>query len=150
MRSAKTIVLAAVLLGLAGPPVFAQAAAQEPKRTPAAGPAFSYDSGGRRDPFKDLFGGKTLREKKAIGGLSDLFIEDILLIGIVKSKDFIEAIIGLTDGFPLTLREGDRLADGFVVSIKKSQVVFRKTLDDKGLPLSKPREIIKEIIQEER
>jgi Tfp pilus assembly protein PilP len=144
------IVLAAVLLGLAGPPLFPQAAAQEPKKAPAASPAFSYDSGGRRDPFKDLFGGKTLREKKAIGGLSDLFIEDIMLMGIVKSRDVIEAIIGLTDGFPLTIREGDRLADGFVLSIKESQVVFRKTLDGKGIPLAKPREIIKEIMQEER
>jgi Tfp pilus assembly protein PilP len=150
MRSAKTIVLAAALFWLAGLPAFPQAAAQEPKKAPAAGPAFSYDSGGRRDPFKDLFGGKTLREKKAIGGLSDLFIEDIRLMGIVKSKDVVEAIIGLTDGFPLTIREGDRLADGFVLSIKDSQVVFRKTLDGKGIPLAKPREIIKEIMQEER
>jgi len=150
MRSAKTIVLAAALFWLAGLPAFPQAAPQEPKKAPAAGPAFSYDSGGRRDPFKDLFGGKTLREKKAIGGLSDLFIEDIRLMGIVKSKDVVEAIIGLTDGFPLTIREGDRLADGFVLSIKDSQVVFRKTLDGKGIPLAKPREIIKEIMQEER
>ncbi|MDP2915360.1 MAG: hypothetical protein Q8O91_07900 [Candidatus Aminicenantes bacterium] len=150
MRSGKTILFAAVLLGLAGPGVFPQAAAQEPKKTATTAPAFSYDSAGRRDPFKDLFGGKTLREKKAIGGLSDLTIDDIMLMGIVKSKDVIEAIIGLTDGFPLTLREGDRLADGFVLSIKESQVVFRKTLDSKGLPLAKPRDIIKEIMQEER
>lgn len=150
MRSVRTIVRAAVLLGLAGLPLFSQAAAQETKKAPAAGPAFFYDSGGRRDPFKDLFGGKTLREKKAIGGLPDLFIEDVMLMGIVKSKDVIEAIIGLTDGFPLTIREGDRLADGFVLSIKESQVVFRKTLDSKGLPLAKPRDIVKEIGQEER
>ena len=150
MRSGKTILLAAVLFGLAGPGVFPQTTAREPKKAASPAPAFSYDSGGRRDPFKDLFGGKTLREKKAIGGLPDLAIEDITIMGIVKSKDVFEAIISLTDGFPLTVREGARLADGFVLSIKESQVVFRKTLDNKGIPLAKPRDIIKEIMQEER
>jgi hypothetical protein len=149
MRSARTIILTALLLGLAAPPDFSQTAAQEPKKAPAPGPAFSYDPGGRRDPFKDLFGGKTLREKRAAGGLSDLVIDDVVLMGIVKTKDAVEAIIGMTDGFHLTLHEGDRLADGFVLSIVESRVVFRKTLDSKGIPMAKPRDIVKEIIQEE-
>lgn len=149
MKSAKALLLAAVLLWLAGPPVFAQAAAQETKKTPPR-PAFSYDAGGRRDPFKDLFGGKTLKEKKAVGGLADLIIDDVQIMGIIKSKNGLEALIGLTDGFPLSLREGDKLADGFVLSIKESQIIFRKTLDGKGLPLAKARDIIKDITQEER
>ena len=149
MSSAKTLLMAAVLIGLAGPPAFSQAAAQEPKKA-AAAPALSYDSGGRRDPFKDLFGGTTIGEKKAVGGLADLMIEDVVIMGIIKSKDLNEAIIGLAQGFPLTIREGDRVADGFVLSIKEGQVVFRKTADSKGIPLAKPRDIIKEITQEER
>jgi len=148
MRSVKTILLAA-LIGLAVAPVFIQAAAQETNKT-IPSPTFSYDTGGRRDPFKDLFGGTTLKEKKAIGGLSDLTIDDVKIMGIVKSKDAFEALIGMTDGFPLSLREGDRLADGFVLSIKESQIIFRKTLDSKGLPLAKPRDVIKDILQEER
>ncbi len=150
MRSGKAIVLAAVLLGLAGPRVLPQAAAQEQKKTATTTPAFSYNPGGRRDPFKDLFGGTTIREKKAIGGLSDLFIEDVTIMGIVKARGKYEAIIGLGAGFPLTLHEGDRLADGFVLSIGDSQIVFRRTLDNRGVPLAKPRDIIKEIISEER
>jgi len=149
MKSAKALLLAAVLLGLFGPRVFGQAAAQETKKT-APGPVFSYDSGGRRDPFKDLFGGKTLKEKKAVGGLADLLIEDVQIMGIIKSKTGLEALIGMADGFPLSLHEGDKLADGFVLSIKESQIVFRKTLDGKGLPLAKPRDIFKDITQEER
>lgn len=149
MRSVKTLLLTAALLGLAGPPVFAQAAAQDTKKKEPS-PAFSYDAGGRRDPFKDLFGGKVLKEKKAVGGLSDLAIEDIQIMGIIKSKNGLEALISLTDGFPLSLREGDKLADGFVLSIKESQIIFRKTLDGKGLSLAKPRNIIKDIMQEER
>jgi Tfp pilus assembly protein PilP len=149
MRSVKTLLLTAALLGLAGPAALLQAAAQETKKS-IPNPVFSYDAGGRRDPFKDLFGGTTLKEKKAIGGLADLTIDDVKIMGIVKSKDMFEALIGMTDGFPLSLRAGDRLADGFVLSIKESQIIFRKTLDSKGLPLAKPRDVIKDIQQEER
>jgi hypothetical protein len=125
----------------------AQVLAPEPekKNTP---PIFSYDPAGRRDPFKDLFAGKEVREKKIITGLADMDIEDITLMGIVKTPERFEAIVAFSDGFPLTLLEGQKLADGFVLSITADQVIFRKT-NDKGLPLSKPKDIIKEITPEE-
>jgi len=150
MRSNKGIAVTAAFLWLSGLPAFLQTAAQEQKKTATTTPAFSYNPGGRRDPFKDLFGGTTIREKKAIRGLSDLFIEDVTIMGIIKAKSKYEAIIGLSEGFPLTLHEGDRLADGFVLSIGDSRIVFRRTLDSNGVPLAKPRDIIKEIISEER
>jgi len=112
-------------------------------------PVFSYDPAGRRDPFKDLLGGKDIKEKRIVSGLSDLEIEDVKLLGIVKTKDKLEAIAGLTDGFPLTIREGDQLADGYVLTIRPDAVVFRKT-KDKGIPLMRPRDIVKEIMPEER
>jgi hypothetical protein len=113
----------------------------------AARPTFSYDSGGRRDPFKDLFGGKEVRERRFITGLSDLLIEEVHLMGIVKAKEKLEAIISLIEGFPLTIREGDQLADGYVLSIEETQVIFRKT-KERGIPLAKPKDIFKEIIGE--
>lgn len=113
----------------------------------AAGPSFSYDPGGRRDPFKDLFGGKEVRERKFITGLSDLLIEEINLMGIVKVKGKLEAIISLVEGFPITIHEGDLFADGYVLSIEETQVIFRKTTE-RGIPLAKPKDIIKEIIAE--
>lgn len=116
----------------------------------AAPPAFSYSSGGRRDPFKELFQGQEVRrERKAITGLSDLAIDEVVLMGIIKAGGKIEAIISLPQGFPVTLRVGDALADGYVLSIDEAQVVFRKTRDAKGLPLIKPRDVVKDIISEE-
>jgi len=149
-RSSKALAVAAVLIGLAGAPAFPQAEAPQAKKTAATFPAFSYEPGGRRDPFKDLFGGTTVREKKTATGLPDLMIEDVVIMGIVAAKGKSEAIISLAQGFPITIREGDRVADGFVLAIREGQVIFRKTVDSKGIPLAKPRDIIKEITQEER
>ncbi|MHB8055681.1 MAG: hypothetical protein ACYDH3_10595 [Candidatus Aminicenantales bacterium] len=131
----------------------APAKAQSPVPEPVpemkmAPPVFSYDPAGRRDPFKDLFGGKEVRDKKVISGLADMEIDDITLMGIVKTPERYEAIVAFADGFPLTLLKGQKLADGFVLSIEADRVVFRKT-NDKGLPLAKPKDIIKEIAPEE-
>lgn len=127
--------------------------AAEPAAKPAAErkevPVFSYDPGGRRDPFKDLMGGKEVKGKRAITGLADLEISEVTLLGIVESKSGFEAIVSLPEGFPLTVREGDKLADGFVLSIRADAVVCRKTHDN-GVPLSRPRDVVKEIQPEER
>lgn len=136
-----------------------QAPAQAPDKKPAedaaasqplvSAPIFSYDPAGRRDPFKDLFGGKEVKDaKKAVTGLPDMEISDITLMGIVKTPDRYEAIVAFADGFPLTLLEGQKLADGFVVSIDADRIVFRKTRD-KGIPLAKPKDVIIEISPEE-
>lgn len=148
MKFGKTIVRFAAVLALALSLGLAQTPPQEEKK--ATGPSFSYNPGGRRDPFKDLLGGRDVKEKKTISGLSDLSIDDITLKGIVKTKGKLEAFISLTEGFPLTIHEGDKLADGFVLLIEETQVVFRRTRDSKGIPLTKPRDVIKEITFEER
>ncbi|MBN1938649.1 MAG: hypothetical protein JW843_03620 [Candidatus Aminicenantes bacterium] len=120
--------------------------AQEKKTAP---PIFSYDPAGRRDPFKDLFGGQEIREtQKIVSKVSDMDIDDINLMGIVKTPRRYEAIIAFADGFPMTLLVGQKLADGYVVSIDDEKVVFRKT-SDRGIPLAKPRDIVKEIMPEE-
>ncbi len=149
MKYVKQISAFALVALLAAPIGFSQVAPQEGKRKP--GPIFSYNAGDRRDPFKDLLGGgKDVKDKRAIGGLADISIDDITLMGIVKTQGHLVAILSLTEGFPLTIHEGDRLADGFVASINASRVVFRKTRDSQGLPLAKPQDIIKEIMPEER
>jgi Tfp pilus assembly protein PilP len=115
------------------------------KETP---PPANYDPAGRRDPFKDLLGGKEIKEKTVSGGLADMAIDDISLIGVVKMKGIYEAIISVTEGFPISIKEGDKFSDGYVLSVAATQVVFRKT-KDRGVPLSKPKDIIKEISTEE-
>jgi len=115
---------------------------------PQAG-LFTYNPEGRRDPFKDLLGGREIREKTASTGIGDLSVENLVLIGIIKSKKGFTAIVGTTQGFPYFVSSGDKFSDGYVLSITETQVVFRKT-HERGIPLMRPRDIIKEINPEER
>jgi hypothetical protein len=109
----------------------------------------TYDPSGRRDPFKNLLGGKELKEKTPIGATPQLFIDDINLIGIVKYKKRFTAVLSGPQGFPYYFEVGDKLTDGFILSIAETQVIFRKT-NERGIPLTKPKDIIKEINPEER
>jgi Tfp pilus assembly protein PilP len=143
MRFIKTLVLGGLLFSAGLSLCVAQEVLQDAKKNEET--LVSYNPGGRRDPFKDLFGGKETKDKKLAGGLSDLSVDDITIIGIVKTKDKTIAIISFTDGFPVTIREGDRFADGYILSIRDTQVILRKTRD-KGVPLFKPKDIVKEII----
>jgi len=151
--------LAVLLLAAASVPAVPQTAPAAKKPAPAKAekvrvapaPVFSYESGGRRDPFKDLLLGMDIRsEKKSIGGVEDLAVDDIVLMGIIETGGKLEAIVSLAASFPLTLHVGDKLSDGYVLSIEDTQVVFRKTRDAKGFPLFKPRDVVKDIIAEER
>ena len=167
MRSCKSpaclLLLAAALCG----PVRAQAPAQAPAPKPkdkaaaAATPAetiaqltapivpATYNQAGRRDPFRNLLRGADVSEKKVITGLSDLTVLEIQIVGVVKSKGRYEAVIGMPSGFPLTAREGDRFSDGYVLSIAADQVVLRQTHQG-GVPLPRPKDIVREITSEER
>lgn len=130
--------------------------AQEEKQEPPVKPpeeifekqAPTYNSEGRRDPFKDLLAGSEV-EEKGEEGVTSYMIEDIVLIGIVKIKSKYIAIINGPQGFPYQIKVGDKFANGFVLTIDSSSVVFRQT-HDRGVPLSSPRDITKEINPEER
>ena len=108
-----------------------------------------YDSAGRRDPFKNLLGGKDIKEKSMVGGIPQLSIDDTTLVGIVKTKETLTAIVNGPQGFPYFIKTGDKFADGYVLAIRDYQVVFRKT-NERGIPLMRSRDIIKEINPEER
>ncbi len=106
---------------------------------------FTYSPDARRDPFKDLMSGRELR--KADLGENQLFIDDLVLSGIVKSKNVYTALIGTAQGFPMFAKVGDKFADGYILSITDTQVVLRKT-HERGIPLIRPRDVIKEITEE--
>jgi len=110
---------------------------------------FIYDSEGRRDPFKDLLAGRDVSETAKREGISQMMIGDIVLIGIAEIKDNFTAIINGPQGFPLQLRVGTKVADGFVLSINDSKVVFRKT-KERGVSMYRSKDITKEINPEER
>jgi len=109
----------------------------------------TYDSEGRRDPFRDLLAGQDLRDKGKTKGLQQLAIEDAVLIGIVKHKGNLTAIINDAQGYPYYIKTGDNFLDGFVLNVNDSQVVFRKT-KERGIPLTSPKDIVQEIKLEER
>jgi Tfp pilus assembly protein PilP len=106
---------------------------------------FTYSPDARRDPFKDLMSGRELR--KADLGENQMFIDDLVLSGIVKSKNVYTALIGTAQGFPMFAKVGDKFADGYILSITDTQVVLRKT-HERGIPLIRPRDVIKEITEE--
>jgi Tfp pilus assembly protein PilP len=131
-------------------PLLAQetAAAPPPGATQTVAPpsAFTYNPEGRRDPFKNLLIGRDIRERTATGE-PQIFIDDLVLFGIVKNKNIYTAMIGMPQGFPMFVLVGDKFTDGYVLSITESQVVLRKT-HERGIPLIRPRDIIKEITEE--
>jgi len=109
----------------------------------------TYNPEGRRDPFRDLLAGQDPREKGKTRGIQQLAIEDAILIGIVKHRGNLTAIINDTQGYPYYIKTGDNFLDGFVLNVNDSQVIFRKT-KERGIPLSNPKDIVKEIKLEER
>jgi len=108
----------------------------------------TYNPEGRRDPFRDLLAGSEMPEVSA-EGVAGMLINDIVLIGIAKVRGNFQAIINGPQGFPNTIKVGTKFADGFVLSINESKVVFRQT-QDRGVPLYRPKDITKEINPEER
>lgn len=108
-----------------------------------------YNPRGRRDPFRNLIAGRDVGERPVVTGIAQMYIDDVNLIGIVKAKGKFTAIINGPQGFPYNIKVGQKFADGFVLSIEESRVVFRLTRE-RGIPLRKPKDIVKEIKPEER
>ncbi len=147
-RTAVCVILLGALLAGALP-AQEQAVATEIESLKVAPVRSTYDPAGRRDPFKNLLAGKDVKDKTAPGGIPQLTIDDTTLVGIVKARAKLTAIVSGPQGFPFFVKTGDRFADGYVLSINESQVVFRKT-NERGIPLMRPKDIIKEINPEER
>jgi Tfp pilus assembly protein PilP len=152
----KRITIAILCLGLLFVSLQPLAAQEEQKETETKPPPVvfqesgqKYQAEGRRDPFRDLLAGKEVEDKAGQEGVSSYMIDDIVLIGIVKIKGKFVAIINGPQGFPYNIRPGEKFANGFVLSIDESKVVFRQT-QDRGMPLSRPRDITKEINPEEQ
>jgi Tfp pilus assembly protein PilP len=148
MRKAAILLIALSVVATAA--LFAQEETTTPLQTedkPAltVQTGFTYNAEGRRDPFKDLLSGREL-PKPGLEG-NQLFIDDLVLFGIVKNKNVYTALIGTAQGFPTFAKVGDKFADGYVLSINDTQVVLRKT-QERGIPLIRPRDIIKEITEE--
>lgn len=112
-------------------------------------PRPTYSRAGRRDPFRDLLAEQEAGASAGREGEPQVSVENINVIGIVKARGQFTAIVTGPEEFPLFIKVGHKFSDGFVLSIDENKVTFRKT-QERGSPLFKPKDIVKEIQTEER
>ncbi len=136
------------------PAVGAQpAGGQQPAGQQPAGPGYSYDPAGRRDPFVSLLGRggdlpSTAGSRPA--GLPGLLVNEVTLKGILKSsKGEYVALLQAPDAHTYIVHPGDKVLDGSVKTITADAVVFSQDVND-PLSLVKQREVRKTIRAEGR
>ena len=120
---------------------------------PPAGPGYSYDPAGRRDPFISLLGrGGDVAPPGAVRpqGLSGMLIGEVTVKGVMKTTkgDFI-ALLQAPDNKTYIAHSGDKVLDGAVKTITAAEVVFTQDVND-PLSLVKQREVRKGIRPEAR
>ena len=114
-----------------------------------AGRQFSYDPGGRRDPFRSLFEEVAIRRKgPRPRGAAGMLVAELELTGIVRDSQGgnIAVVIG-TDSKGYFLHVGDDVYDGSVIAIDPNAgaVTFRQQVDDPRL-IKPYRDVVKKLV----
>jgi len=100
-----------------------------------AGPAYTYEVGGRRDPFRSLLVRNTVdRDRVRPPGLAGVMVDEIELQGTVRTKGGWIAIVRAADNRSYLLRKGQALFDGEVIEITAIEVTFRQNVNDPTNP----------------
>ena len=140
--------------------------AQTPPAPPAAGkpaPAqgqgagqgtepqgYTYDPGGRRDPFVSLLRSGTGTQPATLGfrpaGLAGLSANEVALKGTMQSRTGYVGLLQGSDNKTYIVRPGDKLADGTIRSITADAMVILQQVND-PLSLQKEREVRKVLRQ---
>lgn len=97
------------------------------------GDGYSYDPAGRRDPFQSLLQVSERPELRGPRpeGIPGLLIDEIALIGVLRTPSgWIAQVQAADKQKSYLLKEGDQLYDGEVVSIDRSEVVFKQEVRD--------------------
>jgi type IV pilus assembly protein PilP len=128
-------------------PASAAPGATPPGATPpAAAPAaeaYSYDPGGRRDPFISLLArGMDSPQGKKSTGLAGLTTLELVVKGILQSRGAYVALVSGPDGKTYTAHANDRLLDGIIRNVTKQDLVIMQEVND-PLSLVKQREVRK-------
>ncbi len=154
----KTSVMTVVFIGAAGLvcaqgapavqpaiPVSPQPAAPvtaSPEPAPAA-EAYSYDPSGRRDPFVSLLSrGMETAAGNRLTGLAGLTTGDLMLRGVLQSRNTYVALVSGPDGKTYPAHVNDRLLDGVIRSVTPQGIVIMQDVND-PLSLVKQREVRK-------
>jgi len=112
-----------------------------------SGGSFSYDPGNRRDPFKSLLTAPDRPELRGPRpeGIPGLLIDEIDLTGVFRTpKGFVAQVVAANQKKSYLLKIGDQLYDGDVVSITRTEVVFKQIVQD-PTALKPFREVVKSL-----
>ena len=116
-----------------------------------SGRQFSYDPGGRRDPFRSLLEEAAIRKHgPRPRGVAGMMVGELTLSGIVRdSSGGNIAVVTGSDGKGYFLRVGDEVYDGTVLSVDPSAgtVTFRQQVDDPRL-IKPYRDVVKRLVPE--
>ena len=112
--------------------------------TPApAAEAFTYDPAGRRDPFVSLLSrGLEPVSGKKLTGLASLTTGEVMLRGVLQSRNSYVALVSGPDGKTYPAHVNDRLLDGVIRSVTPQGIVIMQEVND-PLSLVKQREVRK-------
>jgi hypothetical protein len=120
-------------------------AAARPPVAPLPSAGFTYEAGGRRDPFISLANqGSDPRSegRTRYQGLAGLGVNEVSVKGIVLYERQLVAMVQAPDNRTYLVRPNDRLLDGSVRAVTSEAVVFVQQVND-PLSLVKQREIRK-------
>ena len=114
-----------------------------------SGRQFSYDPGGRRDPFRSLMEEVAMRRKgPRPRGVAGMLVVELDLTGIVRDTTGgnIAVVMG-TDNKGYFLHVGDEVYDGSVIAIDPAagSVTFRQQVDDPRL-IKPYRDVVKRLV----
>jgi Tfp pilus assembly protein PilP len=122
-------------------PAAAKAVAPPATAAPVAPPAetYTYDAGGRRDPFLNLVAAVDGRggARKGEGGAAGMNISEISVRGVMQSRGKLVAMIMGPDNKTYIVHQGDKLLDGAIRLITPQGLVIDQEVND---PLSVVRQ----------
>ena len=97
------------------------------------GSGYTYDPGGRRDPFKSLLAAQERTDVKGPRppGIPGLLIDELTLTGIFNTtKGWVAQVQASNKDKSHLLRVGDQLFDGDVVRITANEILFKQIVSD--------------------
>lgn len=114
-----------------------------------SGQRFSYDPGGRRDPFRSLFEDLAIRKKgPRPRGVAGMLVSEITLAGLVKDSSGGDMTLFMgSDNKGYFLRVGDEVYDATLIAVdpKAGTVTFRQQVDDPRL-IKPYRDVVKRLV----
>ncbi len=97
---------------------------------------YQYNALGRRDPFQPLMGGSFVGDD--VGGDAPADIGGIKVVGIVWGSEDRFALCEDARGNSLVLRQGDKVMNGFVESLKRDKMIVNLSVDDQSQSVAIP------------